>query len=280
MGGEGCLLAHSLFNRSSRREEQQQFCSGAGWLAKPVKLCSWRARHSLVGPWGEPEKAVSLNIVSHCIQQMHVIRNMFLNQLITCWYQFMCHNYYYLALENSYICSAVSENKHTDTNKDVIGHGSEDTNLQTEAFVTNSERCGHGRCTWYKLTNRICATSSCLQVNNRTRKSDVFFCVFFFSCQREWLYRDWSVIQNRKRCFIQRMWRRTTHRNLHLKITTGGKTSTVKTTRNRALCCHSHLMSFNLETLNCRGETEKKNQSDNLLFLFCIVSCVLEAFFI
>lgn len=59
----------------------------------------------------------------------------------------MCHNYYYLALENSYICSAVSENKNTDTNKDVIGHGSEDTNLQTKAFVTNSERCGHGRCT-------------------------------------------------------------------------------------------------------------------------------------
>lgn len=189
MGGEGCLLAHSLFNRSSRREEQQQFCSGAGWLAKPVKLCSWRARHSLVGPWGEPEKAVSLNIVSHCIQQMHVIRNMFLNQLITCWYQFMCHNYYYLALESSYICSAVSKNKHTDTNKDVIGYGSEDTNLQTKAFVTNSERCGHGRCTWYKLTNRICASSSCLQVNNRTRKSDVFFCVFFLLPTRVTLQR-------------------------------------------------------------------------------------------
>lgn len=176
----------------------------------------------------------------------------------------MCHNYYYLALENSYICSAVSENKHTDTNKDVIGHGSEDTNLQTKAFVTNSERCGHGRCTWYKLTNRICATSSCLQVNNRTRKSDVFFCVFFSPANAS----DSTEIGL---SFIQRMWRRTTHRNLHLKITTGGKTSTVKTTRNRALCCHRHLMSFNLETLNCRGETEKKISLTIYCFCFALL---------
>lgn len=70
---------------------------------------------------------------------------------------------------------------------------------------------------------------------------------FFKACEDEQSTETWATKDNRR-----------------------GKTSRVKTlTRNRPLCCHSHLNSCNLDLLSCTAHLFHREKSSLRVFHFC-----------